>query len=229
MELSLASAFSTGGLVGHLSYLLLVVSMAMRSMLWLRVLVIASAFTGITYDLVWLKDPIGVFWESLLVAVNIIQIFLLWRHDRMARFNEEEQYFATVRLRGLSPGQARRLIDAGRWMDANGGEVLTEMGRAPEHLTFVAVGTVGIHVNSKRIAECGRGAFVGEMSLIDEGTASATAVVEGRARLWQIPIAKLQSLRDTAPEQTAALDAAIARDIRKKLVEHNARQAAAHG
>ena len=104
MELTLESAFSVGGLVGHASYLLLVVSMLMRTMFWLRILVIASACVAITYDAVWLKDPVGVFWETTLVLVNIVQIVILWRADRIARFTEEEQSFATTRLRGLSHG-----------------------------------------------------------------------------------------------------------------------------
>jgi hypothetical protein len=73
MDLTLESAFSTGGLVGHASYLLLVLSMMMRGMTLLRIFVILSAFVSILYDMVWLKDPVGVFWESMLVLVNIVQ------------------------------------------------------------------------------------------------------------------------------------------------------------
>jgi CRP-like cAMP-binding protein len=61
------------------------------------------------------------------------------------------------------------------------------------------------------------------MSLIGDGTASATARVEGAARVWRIPVARLESLRQSRPEQTAALDASIARDIRAKLVALNRR------
>jgi hypothetical protein len=221
MELTLESAFSIGGLVGHTSYLLLVVSMLMRTMLWLRVFVIASAFVAITYDAVWLKDPVGVFWETTLVLVNIVQIILLWREDRAARFTEEEGFFIRTRLRGLSDGQARRLMDAGEWVDLTDGAILTEQGKAPAHLVFVASGRVGIHVDAHRVAECGPGAFVGEMSLIDDGTASATARAEGAARIWRIATGRLEALRQSRPEQTAALDAAIARDIRAKLVTLN--------
>jgi CRP-like cAMP-binding protein len=221
MELTLESAFSVGGLVGHTSYLLLVVSMLMRTMFWLRIFVIASAFVAITYDAVWLKDPVGVFWETTLVLVNIVQIFLLWRADRVARFTEEEGFFIRTRLRGLSDGQARRLMDAGEWADLADGAILTEQGKAPAHLVFVASGRVGIHVDARRVAECGPGAFVGEMSLIDEGTASATARAEGAARVWRIATGRLEALRQSRPEQTAALDAAIARDIRAKLVALN--------
>ena len=47
MELTLESAFSTGGLVGHFAYMLLVISMLMRRMIWLRIFVILSALVAI--------------------------------------------------------------------------------------------------------------------------------------------------------------------------------------
>jgi hypothetical protein len=50
MELTLASAFSQEGLLGHAAYVLLVISMLMRTLLWLRILVIASAVLGISYS-----------------------------------------------------------------------------------------------------------------------------------------------------------------------------------
>ena len=223
MELTLESAFSTGGLVGHTSYLLLIVSMLMRTMFWLRIFVIASALVAITYDGVWLKDPIGLFWETTLLVVNIVQIFLLWRENRVARFTAEERFFLDTRLKGIADGEARRLMNAGMWTDLPDGETLTVEGEPPSHLTFVAAGCVGIVVEGRRVAECGPGAFVGEMSLIGDGTASATARVEGTARVWRIPVARLESLRQSRPEQTAALDASIARDIRAKLVALNRR------
>ena len=229
MELTLESAFSTGGLVGHTSYLLLVVSMLMRTMFWLRIFVIASALVAITYDAVWLKDPVGVFWETTLLIVSVVQIALLWRENRVARFTAEERVFLDTRLKGMADGEARRLMNAGTWTDLPDGEVLTVEGRPPAHLVFVAAGRVGIHVGGRRVAECGPGAFVGEMSLIDEGTASATARVEGAARVWRIPVARLEALRVSRPEQTAALDASMARDIRAKLVTLNRRAGTSEG
>ena len=229
MELTLESAFSTGGLVGHASYLLLVISMMMRTMFWLRIFVIASALLAITYDAVWLKDPVGVFWETTLLIVSVVQIALLWRENRVARFTAEERFFLDTRLRGISGGEARRLMNAGAWTDLPDGEILTREGEPPRHLVFVAAGRIGIHTDGRRVAECGPGAFVGEMSLIDEGIASATARAEGTARVWRIPMDRLEALRQSRPEQTAALDAAIARDIRTKLVSLNRRARMSEG
>ena len=78
MELTITSALSGDGALGHLSFVLLIVSMLMRSMVWLRVLVIASALVGVCYSYLILTDPVGVFWEGLLIAVNLGQLGLTW-------------------------------------------------------------------------------------------------------------------------------------------------------
>lgn len=82
MELTLESAFSSEGALGHFAYLLLVSSMLMRRMFWLRLLVIASALVAIAYSALILTDPVSTFWETLLVIVNIGQLSLSWWQDR---------------------------------------------------------------------------------------------------------------------------------------------------
>ena len=118
MELTLDSAFSTGGIVGHLAYVLLIASMLMRQMVWLRLLVIASALVGILYSIVWLSDPVSSFWETLLVTVNVVQLGITWRQNSRARFSARELSFTSRRLRGLAPGEqrprSRRAMQGGR-------------------------------------------------------------------------------------------------------------------
>ena len=104
MELTLESAFSTGGMVGHTSYLLLVISMMMRQLNLLRILVIASSFVAIAYDVIWLKDPVGVFWETLLVAVNIIQLTIVYFENKVVKLSPEELAFADRWLGDLGRG-----------------------------------------------------------------------------------------------------------------------------
>jgi hypothetical protein len=222
MEMTLASALSPGGLVGHLAYLLLVVSMLMRSMVRLRILVIASSLTAILYAGVWLSDPVSVFWETLLVAVNIGQLGLIWLQNRQARFTDEESAFAETRLRGLSAGDTRALLDKGAWRSLARGEVLTREGQRPEALTYLSTGAAAITVADRTVALCGAGRYVGEMALIDDSEASATAVVEAPARVWQITAATLSDLRDRRPTLAAVIDAGIARDMRAKIRDANA-------
>ncbi|MFN3262090.1 MAG: cyclic nucleotide-binding domain-containing protein [Pikeienuella sp.] len=220
MELTLESAFSTGGLVGHLSYILLVISMLMRRLGPLRVLVILSAFVAILYDWVWLKDPVGVFWESLLVLVNIAQLTLAWRANRRARFTAEEAAFVSARLTDLRPGEARRLLNRGVWIDGAPGLRLTTEGEPVSHLVWIASGEAEIAYRGRVFTRCRAGNFIGEMSVVEEGPASADATLSAPARLWLISGAAVRRLWRDEPELAAALEKAFSRDWREKLAAH---------
>lgn len=221
LELTLESALSPGGLVGHSSYLLLVISMMMRSMTWLRILVIASAFTAIAYDTIWLKDPVGVFWESLLVAVNIFQIGREWLDERRARFSSDEEQFFQARLDAMSRADARRFLNMGVWTDAAPGTVLTTEQKEVEMLVYLVSGRVDIFLNGHLVGACGPGNFVGEMSVLGHTPASATAIVAEPSRYWMIPSHRLRRLRETEPELAGAFQSGIARDLRRKIMSNN--------
>lgn len=191
-------------------------------MTWLRLLVIASAFVAIAYDTIWLKDPVGVFWETLLVTVNIIQIGREWLKDKRARFSPEERAFKKARLRGLSPAQARRFLDMGVWVDGTPGMVLTTEGTEVEHLVYIVEGSVDIFHNDHRVGVCTPGNFVGEMSVLGHTPASATAIVAEPSRYWLIPSERLKYLQLKEPEIAGAFQSGIARDLRNKIITNNA-------
>jgi len=223
LELTIESAFSTGGLVGHFSYLLLVASMLMRAMTPLRILVIASALVAITYDLIWLKDPIGVFWETLLVVINVIQIGREWYENHRSRFTPEEKSFFNDRLSSLSPREARRLLNLGVWVDGTVDTTLAIQGQAVPHLVYLTQGEVEIFVSERLVGHCHPGNFIGEMSVLGGTSASATARVSQPARYWVLATERLAKLRDTAPEIVNAIELGIAQDLRNKVESANRR------
>lgn len=223
MELTLESAFSTGGMVGHLSYVLLIISMLMRSLTALRVLVIASALTAIAYDTIWLKDPVGVFWETLLVTVNIIQIAREYMIERRVRFSPEEAHFFETHLSSLSRKDARRLLNMGIWVDGEPGTVLTREREPVKNLIYLLSGRVDILSQDAKVGACIAGNFVGEMSVLSKSTASATAVVAEPSRYWMIGAERLHKLQKDDPVIGNAFQSGIARDLRNKIISINTR------
>lgn len=221
MELTLESALSPGGLVGHLSYILLITSMLMRSMIRLRIFVIGYAIVSIIYGAVWLKDPVSVFWESILVLVNVVQILREWLQEHRARFSPEEEDFVALRFPTLSRARARELLNLGFWMDGAPGTQLTTEGTPVEHVAYIAKGSVDIIHNEVKVGVCGPGNFIGEMSVLGHTSASATAIVADDARYWLIPAEKLRGLQDHAPELAGAFQAGIAQDLSTKVRSGN--------
>lgn len=221
MELTLESAFSTGGMVGHASYILLVLSMVMRRMSLLRILVIASALVAITYDWVWLKDPVGVFWETLLVLVNIVQLSITWHMNRSARFTPEEQVFMDGHLPNLSQAQRRKLLNQGIWISGEDGTELTREGEPVSHLTYLASGQALVVSGEHPVAVCEPGAFIGEMTALHGEPANGTVRLLQPSRYWAIEAQRLRELVSKDPETGTALESSFARNMRDKLVRSN--------
>ena len=213
--------------MGHLAYFLLVLSMFMRDVTRLRAVVIAAALVAIVYDAVWLHDPVGVAWESLLVVVNIVLVTRQWLANRRAAFSEEEAHFVSTRLSGLDRSQARRALNMGLWVDGTEGTVLTTEGHEVTGLVYLVSGRVDIFLGDAPVGTCSAGNFVGEMSVLSGEPASATAVVSAPSRYWMMPAAKLRRLREEEPEIANALELGIAHDLRGKILTANARRSGA--
>jgi hypothetical protein len=218
MELTLVSAFSAGGLVGHLSYSLLDISMFMRRIGPLRVFVMLSAFVAIIYDVVWLKDPIGVFWETLLVIVNIGQLSYDWIADRRARFSAEERTLWETRFPTLSAREARHLLNSGLWVNAPAGKPLTVEGEVVTHLIYIADGRADISYRDKSFTWCGPGNFIGEMSILDEVPASADSVLTEASRIWMISGSAVRRIARDYPAISIGINNGFSVDWREKLV-----------
>jgi hypothetical protein len=221
MELTLESAFSSDGLLGHFAYIILIFSMLMRTMFWLRVFVIISATLAVAYASIILNDPVSTFWETLLVLVNIAQLTIAnWRNIR-ARFSDAETAFVARHFPTLSRGEARALLDLGTWRDLADGDVLATQGHPVSALSFLASGRAGVEVGGVHVAECGADDFVGEMTVLSAQPATATVRATGPLRVWQIAPDALRNLLERRDVFARELDAAIARNYREKLVQMN--------
>lgn len=103
----------------------------------LRTLVIVSSLIAIIYDLVWLKDPVGVFWETPLVLVNVAQLAYSWFLSKIIRFSEEEKAFLSSQLPGLTRTEGRKLLNQGLWITGDAGITLTTQGVAVQQLIYL--------------------------------------------------------------------------------------------
>jgi hypothetical protein len=127
MEISIASAFTPGALVGNASYVLFIASMAMRDIFRLRLLAPCSGATGIAYDAIWLLNPVGIFWVSSFTLVKRTQWIALSIERKRATLCQvalRDSAFSTLPnvdvLKLLAPAQRRTpehlpsLIEKGR-------------------------------------------------------------------------------------------------------------------
>ena len=163
-------------LFGHFTYLLLIVSMLMRRMVWLRSFAIASGLAKIVYRTAFVFDPVSVLWETIFVLVNAIQLIIIWYYERHHRFGEDESHFAENMPAGVERRAIKRLLGYAKPHNLDAGAKLTEEGEAVADLIYIAAGLVQIERGGRIIAVCGPGDFLGEMSFLTGDAATATAI-----------------------------------------------------
>lgn len=227
MHLDLDSAFSTGALVGHAGYILLILSMLMTRMLWLRIIAIGAGILQALYYGIWLSDPVGTFWETMFTLTNVGQLAFIAYRNRMANFTADERVFYEIAVPTLEPADAHRLIRAGRWLTAEPGTVLTREDEIAKDLAFIVSGDVDIEVAGRRVGHCGPGSFVGEISVSTGSPASATAVVRVATRYLAFDRAFVAAAIDRRGEIGQALELAFRHGLRDKLLRTNTAMATA--
>ena len=95
------------------------------------------------------------------------------------------------------------------------GSVLTRAGDPGDEFFLILDGTVRVEVASGQYVSLHPGAFFGEMSLLDGGPRSATAVSETSARLLVIDRANFSRPQREVPELTQTLLVTLSQRVRQ--------------
>ena len=219
----LIEQFATPGkLVGHLSYMLLVGSMLMRSMKWLRMIAISAGVVSAVYGFFWLKDFVTVFWEVVFVSVNLIQLLLLEWANKRAKFSEDEARFIKAALPNVEKAIARKMLKLAEWEEHEPGATLTVEGEPVGKLLFILEGTVRIDKEGAMVGVCGRDDFLGEMGFMSGEGATATGVVTNSVRCLTFEREVLIKLLDRDTDLRHAMESSFNRSLVSKLVKSNA-------
>ena len=214
-------------LFGHFTYFLLILSMLMRRMVWLRTLAVASGITKIIYRSFFVFDPVSVLWETIFVAVNIGQLLVIWYYEKHHRFAEDERLFVESMPPGVERRAIRRLLKLTTVRTVEPGQPLTGGGAAVKDLMYVAAGVASIERDGKMIAVCGPGDYVGEMSFLTGEPAGATATAVKPVRVLAFDQARLRAAIGSDASVRRAMESGLNRNLVGKLVRSNAAKPAA--
>ncbi len=220
LDLFLESVVSPAGLLGHFSYLLLIVSMLMRRMLTLRVIAVLSGLSSLAFDL-WILNPVGAFWDLALVLVNIGQLIYMAIEARRAVFSAEEKQFLQAAMPALDKAHARRLLNLGFWIDGSAGTVLTIEGEPVLNLVYLTEGEARVSHDDHNVAVCQPGSFVGEMTVMTGEPATGTVTLTKPSRYLALHAEAVRKLSISSADIRQALNAAFSSNMREKLVASN--------
>lgn len=209
-------------LFGHFTYFLLIVSMLMRRMVWLRTFAVASGITKIVYRAFFMVDPVSVFWETIFVLVNVGQLVVIWYYEHHHRFAEDHGHFAKSVPASVERSAIKRLLELSDLERYNPGDTLTEEGKPVSKLMYLADGIVKIERGDKVIAICGPGDYIGELSFLGGTAATATATVVKPVRVLAFDQKRLAASVENDPQLRRTLESALNRNLAGKLARSHA-------
>ena len=205
---------------GHLSFALIAVSYAVRDMLVLRVISVASGLIGLFYNYflpggtIWL----AIFWISLFMIINGARIIGLYSEQRSVSFSEDEKELYETIFQKFSPVEFMKLMRLADWKEIPQNDYITKEGEEFESLKFLFNGEVSINKNGKEIAHARDGAMIGEISFLQGGNATATVQASQPCRCVVWPKEELQSLLKRNPTMDIAMKHVFSMDLTRKLL-----------
>ena len=206
-------------LAGHLSFVLTAGSFLLRDILLLRAMAVLSGLVGVVYNASLPSGPLWlvIFWLSIFVLINLVQIGRLMAERRAVTLSGEEQELLDTLFVGLSPVEMMKLVRAGTWQSLPDGHLFTLQGAPVQALSLLSSGEVQVLRDGQEVDRSRDGMLIGEVSFVGGSVASAEvrATRPCRALVWAQD--DLRALLTRNPSLALSLQGVLAADLAAKL------------
>lgn len=205
------------GMLVHAAALLQVFGFLNRNQLVLRGLVLAGSLVYTAYYYLFPEVPLwgAMFWSTGLAAANLIGIVRVILDRRRSSGVDDDDCFLDM-LKVLTPGEFRRLMQMAEWHTTTKPTQLTVEGEPVPSLYFVIDGKVDIE-KSGRTFTLPPGLFIGEVSFLLGGAASASVSVQAGAKFIEWPKAALHKAIDRTPSLGASMERLFNQELARKV------------
>ena len=207
-------------LTGHIASLLTVAAYLLKDILWLRALTIFSCFAGIAFNYFVPATPLWtvIYWNVLFAMINIVQVAIIIKQRSSVRFTEEEKELHETLFKNFAPFEFMKLMRVGQWLEAKQGEALATEKEPLDSVMLIYNGLVGVETNGKEVAKLKDGNFIGEVSYITGGAATATVRALQPTRYVKWPKEDIRKLLNRNPSMKFAMQSMLSTDLSKKLM-----------
>jgi hypothetical protein len=188
---------------------------------WIRNIALMAGLAFIAAFAIPVINPIGLALSLAFFAINLVQTLRLKQGASQAWMNEDERFFFERGVPGLDPKLVRKLLSIGTWHDFEEGHMLMHQGQDMPYLQFVSRGAATVLDKERAVGVCGPGDFLGEMSLVSGGPASATVKITHPTRICAFDPVALAPLLESNPPIKLALGQGLSRNLTDKLDRMN--------
>lgn len=165
-------------------------------------------------------NPAVIVIQASYILISIVGIARLFINSRMLRQTPEERAFILNHLPDLRREHVRSLLRRGEWTDVAPGTTLCTQGDALDRLYFLSEGHASVTIDGRHVGNC-HDCFVGELSFMTGGPATATVVTSEPCRILVFRRAELQPLLARQMEIKLALIAGFSNATKTMLLRRN--------
>lgn len=214
--MDLSYLFSAAILV-HLALVFYVLGLLVRNELLLRSLLLIGTGFYIAYYYYIADTPLweAIYTSSAIAIANIFMMVVIIREKSTLGMSPEMlklyESFPT-----LHPGQFRQVMRKADWVTAKDDTVICQEGKRPDHLYLVSSGQMLLSRRDREVP-IDAGNFIGEISFLIGGPASATVIAPKGSEYVRWERENLTRIMDKSPRLSNALAAMFNKDIARKL------------
>ena len=207
-------------LTGHIASLLTVAAYILKDILWLRLLTILSCFAGIAFNYFVPATPLWtvIYWNVLFAVINIVQVAIIIKERSGVHFSEEEKELHETLFKNFAPFEFMKLMRIGKWLEAKQGQLLATEKQPIDSVMLIYNGLVAVETNGKEVAKLKDGNFIGEVTFMTGGAATATVRALQPTRYIAWPKTAIKALLNRNPSMRFAMQALLSTDLSKKLM-----------
>ncbi len=208
-----------GHFAGHLASLLTMAAYLLKDILWLRLLTILSCIAGITFNYFVPATPLWtvIGWNIVFMVINIVQIAIIIKERAGVKFTEVEKELHETLFKNFAPFEFMKLMRIGKWLEAKKGEILAVEQKSLDKVMLIYNGLVGVESKGQSVAQLKDGSFIGEISFITGGEATATVRALEPTRYLSWPKEEIRKLLNRNPSMKFAMQAVFSTDLTRKL------------
>lgn len=206
--------------VGHLAFFLTAISFVVKDIVALRILAIFSSFAAILYNYfhpMGSPDWLPLSWCFVFALINIWRVLQIYTEKYKVSLSDTELEMLDTSFSNFNPVEFAKLMRSSHWESVDINTTLTKENEIPHKLYFVQNGSVSVTRGNKEITRTSDGTFIGEMSFINNSSASATTTTLTPTRLVAWDRLTLNQLLSRNPTLSILLKHSISVDLTKKI------------
>jgi CRP-like cAMP-binding protein len=201
--------------ITNIAYVLMLVALGVRNILWLRIILVSAQITFIVYGLITPNLTILI-WNCIFLAINSVQSTILILRRRPIALPTEIEDLHENKFSDMSRRDFLYFWQIGKTVDFID-QIIIHDGEHQDRLLLILKGEARVIKKGKEIALLSRGDFIAEMSFLSEKPAFADVKTDMILSCIEWEKENLSNLEKLNPALWSKLQRTLSKDLITKV------------